>query len=73
LEVLESQGHGGRHGGQSQGHWSPKVTAVTALPDGMEVLESQGHGGHGTSNDTELEKLKKRLQSVMCCVDCFVS
>jgi hypothetical protein len=24
----------------------------------------------GTSNDTELEKLKKRLQSVMYCIDC---
>jgi hypothetical protein len=27
----------------------------------------------GTSNDTELEKLKKRLQFVMHCIDCFVS
>jgi hypothetical protein len=26
-----------------------------------------------TSNDTELEKLKKRLQFVMYCIDCFVS
>jgi hypothetical protein len=25
------------------------------------------------SNDTELEKLEKRLQFVMCCIDCFVS
>jgi hypothetical protein len=29
--------------------------------------------GAGTSNDTELEKLKKRLQFVMYCIDCFVS
>jgi hypothetical protein len=28
---------------------------------------------HGTSNDTELEKLKKRLQFVVNCIDCFVS
>jgi hypothetical protein len=27
----------------------------------------------GTSNDTELEKLKKRLQFVVNCIDCFVS
>jgi hypothetical protein len=27
----------------------------------------------GTSYDTELEKLKKRLQFVMYCIDCFVS
>jgi hypothetical protein len=26
-----------------------------------------------TSNDTELEKLTKRLQFVMYCIDCFVS
>jgi hypothetical protein len=27
----------------------------------------------GTSNDTELERLKKRLQFVMYCIDCFVA
>jgi hypothetical protein len=27
----------------------------------------------GASNDTELEKLKKRLQFVLYCIDCFVS
>jgi hypothetical protein len=32
-----------------------------------------GGAGAGTSNDTELERLKKRLQFVMYCIDCFVS
>jgi hypothetical protein len=29
--------------------------------------------GTGTSKDAELEKLQKRLQFVMYCIDCFVS
>jgi hypothetical protein len=46
------------------------------------VVHVRQHEGHavrvphvaaGTSNDTELEKLKKRLQFVMYCIDCFVS
>jgi hypothetical protein len=34
--------------------------------------ERRGHDV-GTSNDTEIEKLKKRLQFVVNCFDCFVS
>jgi hypothetical protein len=30
-------------------------------------------GATGTSDDTELEKLKKGLQFVVNCIDCFVS
>jgi hypothetical protein len=41
-----------------------------------ELVISQCHGERGiagTSNDTELEKLKKRLQFAVNCIDCFVS
>jgi hypothetical protein len=39
---------------------------------GMRVCVAVNHSS-GASNDTELEKLKKRLQFVMCRMDCFAS
>jgi hypothetical protein len=38
----------------------------------MGVAHWHGSFAAATSNDTELEKLEKRLQFVMYCMDCFV-
>jgi hypothetical protein len=46
---------------------------VLVQPGHNTVTASISIGASGTSNYTELEKLKKCLQFVMYCIDCFVS
>jgi hypothetical protein len=57
-------GGGGGGGGLSQNHAPGRAGSQS----GVRIRTSSG-----TSNDTELEKLKKRLQLAMHCTDCFVS
>jgi hypothetical protein len=49
----------------------PKGPCLTVFERDVYVIPIRC--GAGTSNDTELEKLEKRLQFVMYCIDCFVS